>query len=179
MRTFMPPKPDLVFHTAPIAVETDHYAFTVYLSTSNPAQDLSHTNRPTAPIIEDWVSDYEDESETIAPQIIPSFIQPVSAAMPKINVIRPRLAHPIVTKSKSPIRRHITRSPSQKTSNLPPRVTAAQAPVGSAAQDIQGKWVYRPKCPILDHDSRTISASMTLKWFYYNGALRRSKSVIA
>nr|GEU54338.1 hypothetical protein [Tanacetum cinerariifolium] len=27
--TFMPPKPDLVFHTAPIAVETDHSAFTV------------------------------------------------------------------------------------------------------------------------------------------------------
>nr|GEZ19627.1 hypothetical protein [Tanacetum cinerariifolium] len=27
--TFMPPKPNLVFHTAPIAVETDHSAFTV------------------------------------------------------------------------------------------------------------------------------------------------------
>nr|GFB02812.1 ribonuclease H-like domain-containing protein [Tanacetum cinerariifolium] len=28
-RTFMPPKPDLVFHTAPIAVETNHSAFIV------------------------------------------------------------------------------------------------------------------------------------------------------
>nr|GFC96450.1 hypothetical protein [Tanacetum cinerariifolium] len=27
--TFMPPKPDLVFHTAPIAVETDHSTFTI------------------------------------------------------------------------------------------------------------------------------------------------------
>nr|GFB27405.1 ribonuclease H-like domain-containing protein [Tanacetum cinerariifolium] len=27
--TFMPPKPDLVFHTTPIAVETDHSAFTI------------------------------------------------------------------------------------------------------------------------------------------------------
>nr|GEU64615.1 ribonuclease H-like domain-containing protein [Tanacetum cinerariifolium] len=52
--TFIPPKPDLVFHTAPIDVETDHSAFTVQLSPSKPAQDLSHTNRPTAPIIEDW-----------------------------------------------------------------------------------------------------------------------------
>nr|GEZ60855.1 ribonuclease H-like domain-containing protein [Tanacetum cinerariifolium] len=34
------------------------------LSPSKPTQDLSHTNRPTAPLIEDWVSDSEDESET-------------------------------------------------------------------------------------------------------------------
>nr|GEW73810.1 hypothetical protein [Tanacetum cinerariifolium] len=37
------------------------------LSTSKPSQDLSHINRPSAPIIEDWVSDSEDESKTIAP----------------------------------------------------------------------------------------------------------------
>nr|GEX45769.1 ribonuclease H-like domain-containing protein [Tanacetum cinerariifolium] len=36
------------------------------VSPSKPAQDLSHTNRPTTPIIEDWVSDSEDESATIA-----------------------------------------------------------------------------------------------------------------
>nr|GEY77522.1 ribonuclease H-like domain-containing protein [Tanacetum cinerariifolium] len=72
---FMPPKPDLVFHTASIAVETYHYAFTVQLSPSKPAQDLSHTNELSAPIIEDWVSDSEDESETNDPQIIPSFVQ--------------------------------------------------------------------------------------------------------
>nr|GEV32613.1 ribonuclease H-like domain-containing protein [Tanacetum cinerariifolium] len=103
-------------------------------------------------------------------------VRPVSAAMPKFMVTRPRLAHPTVTKSKSPIRRHITRSPSPKTSNSPPRVTAAQAPVVSAAQGIQGKWVWRPKCLILDHDFRTTSASMTLKRFDYNDALGRSKS---
>nr|GEV07232.1 putative ribonuclease H-like domain-containing protein [Tanacetum cinerariifolium] len=216
--TFMPPKPDLVFNTAPTAVETDHLAFNV--------------------------SDFEDESETKAPQFVPSFVQsseqvksprhsvqpietsipaatpapaspkptssgkrrnkkacfvcksvdhlikdcdyyakkmaqpiqrnyahrgnhkqyasmthkkpqkhmvptavltqskpvfnttvrPVSAVVPKIMVTQPRFAHPIVTKSKSPIRRHITRSPSPQTSNLPPRVTAAQALVVSVAQ---------------------------------------------
>nr|GEY71192.1 retrovirus-related Pol polyprotein from transposon TNT 1-94 [Tanacetum cinerariifolium] len=73
--TFMPPKPDLVFHTAPIAVETDHSAFTVQVSPTKHAHDLSHTNRPTAPIIKDWVSDYEDEYETKASQIVPSFVQ--------------------------------------------------------------------------------------------------------
>nr|GEZ88591.1 ribonuclease H-like domain-containing protein [Tanacetum cinerariifolium] len=73
--TFMPPKPDLVFHTTSIAVETDHYAFTVQLSPTKPAQDLSHTNRPNAPIIEDWVFDSKDESETKASQIVSSFVQ--------------------------------------------------------------------------------------------------------
>nr|GEV95623.1 hypothetical protein [Tanacetum cinerariifolium] len=72
---FMPPKPNLVFHTAHIAVETEHSAFTVKLSSSEPTQDLSHTNRPMAPIIEDWVFDSEDESEPNDPQSAPSFVQ--------------------------------------------------------------------------------------------------------
>nr|GEZ36202.1 hypothetical protein [Tanacetum cinerariifolium] len=206
-----------------------------HLSPSKPTQDLSHKNRPLAPIIEDWVSDSEDESEINDPKSVPSFVQsyeqvktprhsvqpveepildatlkppspkskssskrknrktcfvcrsvdhliknydfhakkkaqskprnyahrgnnkqnasfnhkqppkhmvpaavltqskpvsitavrPVSVVVPKIMVTRPRHTHSIDTKSKSPIRRHITRSPSPKTSNLPPRVTAA------------------------------------------------------
>nr|GEZ74636.1 hypothetical protein [Tanacetum cinerariifolium] len=51
-------------------------------------------------------------------------------------VTRPRHAHSINTKTKSPIRRHITRSPSPKTSNSSLRVTAAQALVVSAAKDL-------------------------------------------
>nr|GEX78500.1 putative ribonuclease H-like domain-containing protein [Tanacetum cinerariifolium] len=173
-----------------------------------PAEDLSHTNRPSAPIIEDWVSDSEDESETNDPQIVPSFVQsskqvttprtsvqpaeapildatpkptspkynssskirnrktyfvcksvdhlikdcdyhvhtqskpvsiiavrPVSAALPKIMVTRPRHAHSIDTKFKSPIRRHITHRKSPKTSSSPPRVTAAQVLVQKAKED--------------------------------------------
>nr|GEX00340.1 retrovirus-related Pol polyprotein from transposon TNT 1-94 [Tanacetum cinerariifolium] len=74
--TFMPPKPDLVFNNAPNDVETDHPAFNVKLSPAKPDQDLSHTHRPSAPIIEDWVSDSKNESETKTPQNVPSFIQP-------------------------------------------------------------------------------------------------------
>nr|GEY14653.1 hypothetical protein [Tanacetum cinerariifolium] len=74
-RTFMSPKLDLVFNTAPIAVETDHHAFNVQLSPTKPEQDLSHTTRPCAPFIEDWVSDSKDESETKAPQFVPSFVK--------------------------------------------------------------------------------------------------------
>nr|GEY12561.1 hypothetical protein [Tanacetum cinerariifolium] len=189
-----------------------------HLSPSKPEQALSHINRPTTPIIEDWVSDFKDESETQAPQIVPSFVQsfeqvksprhsvqhvetsipaatpkpaspkpassgkrrnrkayfvcksvdhlikycdfhdkkmanphqgtmhtgskpvsitavrPVSVAMPKIKVTRPRHASPIVTKSTSPIRRHLTRSQSLMTNNSPPRVTVVKALVVSVAQ---------------------------------------------
>nr|GFB43374.1 hypothetical protein [Tanacetum cinerariifolium] len=65
--TFMPPKPNLVFNIASTAVETDHSTFNVQLSPTKHDQDLSHTNRPTTPIIEDWISDSKDESETKAP----------------------------------------------------------------------------------------------------------------
>nr|GFB60520.1 hypothetical protein [Tanacetum cinerariifolium] len=51
-RTFMPPKPDLVFHTPP-SDENKHLAFNVQISPTKPKQDLS--SRPSAPIIEDWV----------------------------------------------------------------------------------------------------------------------------
>nr|GEX27410.1 hypothetical protein [Tanacetum cinerariifolium] len=59
--TFMPPKPDLVFHDALNVNETIHTSFNVELSPTKPDKDLSH--RLSAPIIEDWVSDSEDESE--------------------------------------------------------------------------------------------------------------------
>nr|GEX37346.1 hypothetical protein [Tanacetum cinerariifolium] len=45
------------------------------LSPAKPAQDISHTNRPMTPNIEDWVSDSEDESEPNNPQSNPSFVQ--------------------------------------------------------------------------------------------------------
>nr|GEX23042.1 hypothetical protein [Tanacetum cinerariifolium] len=212
----MPPKPDLVFHTAPIAVETDHSAFTVLLSPSKPTRDLSHINspsvpnRPSAPIIEDWVSDSEDESEPNDLQSVPSFVQsseqvktprhsvqPIKArildvtpkpASPKSNNISKRKTrktcfvcksvehlikdcnyhakkkgqptprnyahrgynkqhasfthkHPpkhmvpvtVLTQSK-PVLLLLLDHPSPKTNNSPPRVTAAQVPVVSAAK---------------------------------------------
>nr|GEY29205.1 hypothetical protein [Tanacetum cinerariifolium] len=264
-RNFMPPKPHLVFHTAFIAVETAHLAFTVQLSPAKPAQDISYTTRPMEPIIEDWVSDSNDESDLNDPQSVPSFVQtsehvkpsgyfarpveapilattpkptspktncsskrknrktcfmcksvnhlikdcyfyakpktqptprnyahrgydkqyasstkkysqkhiihvavltkskpiyvtvarPVSAAVPKIMVTKPRHAYSFNIKSNSIIRSHKTRSHSSKTSNSSPKVTAVKALVVSVVKGKKGKWVWRPKCSILDHDSRT------------------------
>nr|GEV03435.1 hypothetical protein [Tanacetum cinerariifolium] len=144
-------------------------------------------DRPSTPIIEDWVSDSEDDSEPELTQNVPSFVQPndqvktlrpsvkpvetfipavnpnidiskpkshgnsrnrkacfvlltksklvpitaarpVTAAVPKPHVTRPRQAKTIVTKPHSPPRRHINRSPSPKASNFPPKVTAVKVP---------------------------------------------------
>nr|GEX10636.1 hypothetical protein [Tanacetum cinerariifolium] len=169
--TFMPPKPDLVFHTALTTVETDHLAFNV--------------------------SDSEEESEPKAPQqFVPSFAYPMSNSSGKRrnrkacfvcksvdHLIKDRDYHskkmaqptprnyanrghhkqyaplthskpqnhrvptavltqskPVITKSKSPIRRHINRNPSSRISNSPPRVNVVPALVVSAVQGKQGTW---------------------------------------
>nr|GEV87758.1 hypothetical protein [Tanacetum cinerariifolium] len=72
--TFMPPKPDLVFHDAPNVNETVHTTFNIELSPTTPDKDLSHTHRPSTPIIEDWVSESEDDSEAELPQNTPSLV---------------------------------------------------------------------------------------------------------
>nr|GEY98413.1 hypothetical protein [Tanacetum cinerariifolium] len=244
--TFMPPKPDLVFHTAPIAVETDHSAFTIQLSPFKPAQDLSHTTRPLGPIIEDWVSDSKDESEINDPQSVPSFVQsskqvktprhsvqPVKAPILDATLKSTSLksnssgkrknrktcfvcrsvdhlikdcAYHAKKKAQPTPRNYAHRSNNKKnalfthkqppkrmvpkpvlTQSKPVSITAVRpvsaivpkimALVVSAAKGKKGKWVWRPKCPILDHDSRTISASMILKRFDYNDELGRSNDL--
>nr|GFA62180.1 ribonuclease H-like domain-containing protein [Tanacetum cinerariifolium] len=78
--------------------------------------------------------------------------QTVSAVKTIFSMTRPTLASRVVSKSKSPLRRHLPRHPSSNPRNSPPRVTAAKAYAVSAAQDKKGPWVWRPKCLILDHD---------------------------
>nr|GEW87161.1 hypothetical protein [Tanacetum cinerariifolium] len=56
-RTFMPLKPDLVLNDAPTASKTIPNVFNVEPSTTKPTKDMSQSNKPSAPIIEDWVSD--------------------------------------------------------------------------------------------------------------------------
>nr|GFB36473.1 ribonuclease H-like domain-containing protein [Tanacetum cinerariifolium] len=49
------------FHDAPTVSETVPTVLNVKPSTTKPNKDLYQLNRPSAPIIEDWVSDSEDE----------------------------------------------------------------------------------------------------------------------
>nr|GEV04649.1 ribonuclease H-like domain-containing protein [Tanacetum cinerariifolium] len=75
--TFMPPKPDLVFNDASNASEIVTNVVNVELSSNKPSKGMSKTLRPDAPIIEDWTSDFEDETEIEFPpkQKEPSFVQ--------------------------------------------------------------------------------------------------------
>nr|GEU59147.1 hypothetical protein [Tanacetum cinerariifolium] len=181
-------------------------------------QDLSTSPKPSAPIIEDWISDSEEDSQSQAPKatilavtpvivssktlrrgtrrnkkacfvcksvdhlikdydfhsrnlaqrtyvsrdtrkqyaslspsrshthmvptavlpqsksVLNTAVRPVSAALPNLPLTRPRHAYRVVTKSNSPIRRHLPGSPSSKHNTSPPRVTAAKALEVSAAQ---------------------------------------------
>nr|GEW09757.1 ribonuclease H-like domain-containing protein [Tanacetum cinerariifolium] len=59
----------------------------IYDSPTKPDLDLSHINRPLKPIIEDWVSDSGDESETKTPHNVPSFVQsPKQVKSPRPSV---------------------------------------------------------------------------------------------
>nr|GFC07989.1 hypothetical protein [Tanacetum cinerariifolium] len=193
--------PNLVFHTPP-SDENEHLAFNVQLSLTQPEQDLP--SRPSAPIIEDWVSDSEEEDmpqkvgsksyasrdihkqyapmnhskfplhkvSAAAPSksqpVLPTAARTVSAVKPKFSKTRPNIASYAVSKSKLPLRRPFPPHLSSKPSISPPRVTAAKPSAVSAAQNNQGKWVWRPKYLVLDHVLRTTSASMTFKQAIYN-----------
>nr|GEZ11065.1 hypothetical protein [Tanacetum cinerariifolium] len=154
--TFMPPKPDMVFHTPP-SDENEHLAFNVQLSPTKHEQDLS--SRPSAPMIEDWVYDSEEDAMPQVTKDVPSFDQslelvktprhsgllsqpPMSVVLPvpvrskphskglrrtkKTCFTRPTLASYAISRSQTPYRRPITHPPSSNSRNSPPRVTAAE-----------------------------------------------------
>nr|GEU64252.1 hypothetical protein [Tanacetum cinerariifolium] len=192
IETFMPPKPDLIFHTAPTAVETDHLTFKDESKTIAPqiapsfvqsfkqvktprhsvqpveTSILAATPKPTSlksnssskrrirktyfvcKSVDHLIKDYDYHAKKMAQPTHRNYahraVTPVSAVVPKIMVTRPRLTHPTVTKSKSPIRWHITYSQSPKTSNSPPRVTAVQAPVGNPQYALTDKGVIDSGC---------------------------------
>nr|GEX28072.1 putative ribonuclease H-like domain-containing protein [Tanacetum cinerariifolium] len=236
--TFMPPKPDLVFHT-PLSDENEHLAFN-FCSVFRACQSPRHSGQlfqapiPVAPTIllrskphskgskrtkkacfvfksvDHLIKDCDFHARKLAhrpyasrdihkqydpvnhsksllhkvptaapPQsqsVLTTAARSVSAVKPTFSMTRTNLSSRAVSKSKSPLRRHLPHRPSSNPSNSPPRVTATKASAVSAAKDKKGTWVWRPKCLILDHDLRTTSASMTLKRFDYNDALGRSKS---
>nr|GEY04631.1 hypothetical protein [Tanacetum cinerariifolium] len=56
---------------------------------TKPDNDLSHTHSPSTPIIEDWVSDSEDDSEAALPQNAPSSVQPTEYLKPPRPFVKP------------------------------------------------------------------------------------------
>nr|GEY26309.1 retrovirus-related Pol polyprotein from transposon TNT 1-94 [Tanacetum cinerariifolium] len=72
--------------------------------------------------------------------------RPVSAAISKIMVTKPKHACSLNTKSNSTIIRHKTHSQSSKTSNSSPKVTAAKASVGNPQYALKDKGVIDSRC---------------------------------
>nr|GEX30996.1 putative ribonuclease H-like domain-containing protein [Tanacetum cinerariifolium] len=75
--TFLPPKHDLVYINDPNASESVAKLLNVESSTNKPSKDMSKTLRPDAPIVEDWISDSENEPkiEYVPKQREPSFVK--------------------------------------------------------------------------------------------------------
>nr|GEW96091.1 putative ribonuclease H-like domain-containing protein [Tanacetum cinerariifolium] len=102
-------------------------------------------------------------STAVVPQskLVPiNAARPVTAAVSKPTVTRPRQAKTIVTMPISPPRRHINRSPSPKASTFPPKVTAVKAPMvndakGNPQQALKDKRVIDSGC--LRHMIRILS----------------------
>nr|GEW52909.1 hypothetical protein [Tanacetum cinerariifolium] len=199
---FMPPKPELVFNTAPTDVETDHSAFTSTEQEKSPRHFVQHvetsipvdTPKPVSPkttssgkrgniracfvckSLDHLIKDCDCHAKKMAQptprnhlhradpkqyaplthqnpykHMVPAavltqskpisitVVRSVSAAVSNIKVTRPRHAKLIVTKTNSPIRKHLTYSLSPKVSNSSPRVTTVKASLVSAAQGMKGK----------------------------------------
>nr|GEX50150.1 hypothetical protein [Tanacetum cinerariifolium] len=78
--------------------------------------------------------------------VLTTTARPVSAVKPIFSMPRPKLVSRAVSKSKSPLRRHLPRRPFSNPSNSPPRVTAAQASVGNPQQALKDKGVINSRC---------------------------------
>nr|GEY63474.1 putative ribonuclease H-like domain-containing protein [Tanacetum cinerariifolium] len=147
-----------------------------------------------APIIEDWVSNSDDESEPNDPQSTHSFVQTSEHVRPFGHYVQPVEA-PILAATPKPTSPKTNCSGKRKNRKTcfvcksvdhlikdcnfhakpndqpTPKNYAHKAQVVSVAKGKKEKWVWRSKCVILDHDS---SASKILKRFDYNDALGRS-----
>nr|GEV45030.1 uncharacterized mitochondrial protein AtMg00810-like [Tanacetum cinerariifolium] len=149
--TFMPPKPDLVFHDASTINKTIPTAFNVEPSTIKPTHDLSHLNRPSVPIIEDLVSDSEDESEgePMLTQKAPSFVHTTEHVKTPRPSVKP-FEHLILAanlKTDIPKSRGHKNSRNRKAcfvckslTHLIKNFTTAKAPQVNDVQGVKGKW---------------------------------------
>nr|GEW47082.1 hypothetical protein [Tanacetum cinerariifolium] len=126
--TFMPPKPDLVFHDAPPASKT----------------------------VPNVTSDSEDEfePESVSNQKEPSFVQtskhvktpralPVTIVVPKSTVKSQRPVKHVVNKAHTPIRRNINHIPAPRNSNFHKKVTIVK---GNPQQALKDKGVIDNGC---------------------------------
>nr|GFA43675.1 reverse transcriptase domain-containing protein [Tanacetum cinerariifolium] len=159
--TFMPPKPDLVFHT-PHSNENEHLAFNVSKGVPSFAQSSELVKSPRhsgqyAPV--NHSKSPLPKITTAAPpqsqSILTTAARSVSAVKPTFSMTRPKLASRAVSKSKLPLRRHLPRRPSSNPSNSPLKITTAKASAGNPQQALRDKGVIDSGCS--KHITRNMS----------------------
>nr|GEV63046.1 ribonuclease H-like domain-containing protein [Tanacetum cinerariifolium] len=182
---FIQPKPDLAYHSLDDFVDESVSEFVVEKPTvdSNKLKTIRKENGAT--IIEDWVSESEEEDEPKSQSVKPNFT--------KIEFVKPKT-------NKKPVEQirqdtYTSRKGNKRNWNQQIKInqkvntvrathvnTARPKAVLNVVQRNQvnavkasAYWVWRPKHKGLDHVSKNNGASITLKKFDYVDAKGRSK----
>nr|GEZ44629.1 hypothetical protein [Tanacetum cinerariifolium] len=193
--TFMPSKPDLVFHDALPASETVPNMTSNSEDESEPesvsnekepsfVQTFKHVKPPKESVkivkhpkqAENLRTDNQNSRAVLTrSRLVPlNAARPVTTVVPKTTLKSPKLVKHVVNKAYTPIRRHINHIPTPKNSNFNQKVATIKVKKVNAVKGTKGNWVWKPKSTVLEHVSRLTSASMTLKQFDYTDALGRS-----
>nr|GEU69592.1 hypothetical protein [Tanacetum cinerariifolium] len=96
--------------------------------------------------LDNLIKDYDYHEKKMSKPVSIYAVRPVSIAVPKTSVTRPKQVKPIITKTNSPPKRHTNRSPSPKVSNSPPRVTTVKAPMGNPQHALKDKGLIDSGC---------------------------------
>nr|GEV90824.1 ribonuclease H-like domain-containing protein [Tanacetum cinerariifolium] len=171
--TFMPPKPDLVFHDPPNVSNSEdeskadpsqndpsflqptkqvkpprpfvkpieHYILAANPKTDNqkPKTHKNSRNRKACFVCKS-VTHLIKDLLTKSKLVLLTAARPVITTVSQPHVTRPRPARTVVTKPHSQPRSNISRRPSPKPSNFPPKVTTVKAPIFNVVKGVQGNW---------------------------------------
>nr|GEU80692.1 putative ribonuclease H-like domain-containing protein [Tanacetum cinerariifolium] len=174
--TFMPSKPDFVFHDALPASETVPNMKMVQKPVWNHAMRVNHQN--SARMTHPYSNRHVVPTAVLTRSRLVSLnaVRPVTIVVLKSTVKSSRPVKHVVNKAHTPIRRHIDHRPASTNSNFNQKVTTVKVKKVNVVKGTKGNWVWKPKCTVLDHVSRLTSASTILKQFDYTDTLGRSKN---
>ncbi|GKD45408.1 hypothetical protein Tco_1270053, partial [Tanacetum coccineum] len=174
------------------------------VATSKAKSSDSKPKTVSEPLIEDWISDSEDENEiefkskqqkkTVLLSRIVKSNEHVKIHRESVEKVENNKQAKYPRKNSQSPRGHLTKFTTNKNSNLNEKVNIVRRNVttvrskavvsdnkGNEANVVKASacWVWRPKQKVLDHVSRHNGASMNFKRFDYVDAQGRSKSVMA
>ncbi|GJS13635.1 ribonuclease H-like domain-containing protein [Tanacetum coccineum] len=161
---FMPPKPDLVYPSLDDFVDMNESVSKSVVEKpiveTNEHKTARKENR--ALIIEDWVSESEEQDEPKSGPISVNTVRPV-------NTVQPRTA----VNNAGPMK-NVNTVKGTRVNTARPKVVLS-AVKGDKGNVVKACWVWIPKHKILDNVSRNNGASMSFKRFDYIDAQGRSK----